>query len=112
MAKEIDDVLNERGARYGEFKDHAKISQLIKDTLRLFPAFKNLRPSQKEALEMMAHKIARVLNGDPNYQDNWTDIAGYARLVEKELEKEGNSNEPGTPANSAIAAKQPQSPEG
>ena len=34
---------------------------------------------------MIQHKIARVLNGDPNYPDNWHDIAGYARLVEREL---------------------------
>ena len=36
---------------------------------------------------MIASKIARIVNGDPDYADNWHDIAGYARLVEKELEK-------------------------
>lgn len=43
-----------------------------------------------EALEMIAHKIARICNGDPNYADNWVDIAGYATLVANRLEKEGN----------------------
>ena len=38
-----------------------------------------------EALDMIQHKIARILNGDPNYIDSWTDIIGYARLVEKRL---------------------------
>ena len=46
---------------------------------------------QREALEMIAHKIARILNGDPNYADNWIDIAGYATLVANRLEKEDNA---------------------
>ncbi len=41
--------------------------------------------SQREALEMIAHKIGRILNGDPDYADSWHDIAGYAKLVEDEL---------------------------
>ncbi len=42
----------------------------------------------KESLEMNMHKVARILNGDPTYLDNWHDIIGYTRLVEKRLEKE------------------------
>lgn len=90
-----DEVLAERGKKYGNFADHAHISQLIKDTIRLFPQFKTLRPSQKEAIEMIAHKLARMLNGDPDYIDNWTDIAGYARLVEKELDQEAKDRSNG-----------------
>lgn len=30
---------------------------------------------------MIAHKIGRILNGDPNYRDSWDDIAGYAKLA-------------------------------
>jgi hypothetical protein len=40
---------------------------------------------QREALEMIAHKIARIINGDPNYADSWVDIAGYAKLVADRL---------------------------
>lgn len=36
--------------------------------------------------EMIAHKIARILNGDPNYADNWHDIAGYATLIDLQLQ--------------------------
>lgn len=36
---------------------------------------------------MIAHKLARIMNGDPNYIDNWTDIAGYAQLVVDILEQ-------------------------
>jgi hypothetical protein len=41
---------------------------------------------QREALDMIAHKIGRILNGDPNYADSWVDIAGYAKLVADRLE--------------------------
>jgi hypothetical protein len=36
---------------------------------------------------MIFCKITRILTGDPNYTDNWHDIAGYAKLVEIELNK-------------------------
>jgi len=36
---------------------------------------------QKEALEMIQHKIGRILNGDQYYHDSWHDIIGYAKLV-------------------------------
>jgi hypothetical protein len=48
-----------------------------------------LSASQKEALEMIAHKIGRILNGDPNYDDSWRDIAGYAELIVKQLNGKG-----------------------
>lgn len=41
---------------------------------------------------MIAHKIARILNGDPDYDDSWVDIAGYATLVVKKL-KNGAEND-------------------
>jgi hypothetical protein len=80
----VDAVLAERGARYGKFKDHARISQRFKEIMSE-SEFK-LNCSQIESLEMIFHKIARILNGDPNYVDSWVDIAGYAKLVADELE--------------------------
>ncbi|MDE2097930.1 MAG: hypothetical protein KGL39_11825 [Patescibacteria group bacterium] len=78
-------TLEERGKRYGKFKNHAEITWRIKNAMRLCPKWRNLTPCQKEALDMIAHKIGRILNGDPNYADSWHDIAGYAKLVEDEL---------------------------
>lgn len=80
-----DAVLAERGVRYGAFKDHAVISQGLQDVMRAAPGWSRLAPDQKEALQMVQHKVARVLNGDPDYSDSWTDISGYSRLVEKRL---------------------------
>ena len=38
------------------------------------------------------HKIGRILNGDPDYQDSWTDIIGYTRLVEVDLIERAKPN--------------------
>lgn len=84
---DINETLQERGKRYGEFKDHALLSQSLKDVMKLRDEWFLLDVDQKEALEMIAHKIARILNGDPNYDDSWHDIAGYATLVADRLRK-------------------------
>ena len=81
----IDSTLEERGKRYGAFSGQAEITQSIKQFLREQEGWNRLNYSQKESLEMIAHKIGRILNGDPNYADSWHDIAGYASLVDKQL---------------------------
>lgn len=81
----IEATLTERGKRYGKFSDHANISQSLKDVMRAAPNWGRLKADQKEALEMVAHKIGRILNGDPNYGDSWHDIGGYTKLVEDDL---------------------------
>lgn len=79
--KPVSDILAEREKRYGSFEGHAAISQGLKDVLHSALKWCLLSPAQKESLEMIAHKMARALNGDPNYDDNWIDIAGYSTLV-------------------------------
>lgn len=83
---EVDTTLEERGNRYGAFTEHARITQSIKRAMQDSPNWQKLPDFMKEALEMNAHKVGRILNGDPNYADSWHDIIGYTRLVEKELE--------------------------
>lgn len=82
---DITTTLEERGSRYGKFTEHSRITQNIKAMMAEGNWF-DLQPDQKEALEMIAHKIGRILNGDPNYADSWIDIAGYAKLVADRLE--------------------------
>ena len=77
----IHDTLAERGTRYGTFAGHAKIAQAIKEAMSNSPNWLRLADDQREALEMVAHKVARILNGDPDYHDSWHDIIGYAQLV-------------------------------
>ena len=81
VTQNVQAVLAERGSRYGKFSEHARITQNIKRAMEDSPNWTLLTPAQKEALEMVAHKIGRILNGDPNYSDSWVDIAGYSKLV-------------------------------
>jgi hypothetical protein len=84
----IDKTLDERGARYGKFKDQAIICQALKDVMQMTDGWARLAPDQAEALEMIQHKVARILNGDPNYHDSWHDIGGYSKLVADRLNGE------------------------
>jgi hypothetical protein len=79
--QDIHKILAERGSRYGVFAQHANITQNIKTVIRTTPKWHGLADDQKEALDMIAHKIGRILNGDPDYLDSWVDIVGYTQLV-------------------------------
>lgn len=81
MSEDIRATLNERGKRYGEFADHAWISQSLKKVMHSCKAWPALTMDKREALDMIQHKIARILNGDPEYDDSWRDIIGYTQLV-------------------------------
>jgi hypothetical protein len=87
---DITTTLEERGKRYGKFTGHAQVTQELKlVSLRaLENRHKELAPDQQEALDMIFHKIGRIINGDPNYADSWHDIAGYAQLVADRLNGE------------------------
>ena len=85
---ELDKTLAQRGEVYGRFVDHAAISQSIKRSMRAAPGWQELPDDMCESLEMLAHKVARILNGNPDYVDSWHDVSGYATLVEKRLKGE------------------------
>lgn len=89
---DIKGIIQEREARYGEFEDNAAVSQSIKGVLRQRHN-PNLTYQHKEALDMIAAKMARIVNGDPNYKDNWVDISGYAQLVVEQIEKNEKEEE-------------------
>lgn len=90
VTSDVSATLAERGNRYGEFKGHAEVTQELKDVVsnQLALRTKQLDADQQEALDMIFHKIGRIVNGDPNYADSWHDIAGYAKLVDDRLNKE------------------------
>lgn len=81
----VADTLKQRGQQYGDFSEHARITQNIKDAMKDSPNWDELSPAMKESLEMISHKIGRILNGNPEYADSWHDISGYATLVEETL---------------------------
>ena len=82
----IETTLSERGTRYGNFPGHACITQDIKTVIQTSPAYTRMNYAQREALDMIAHKIGRICNGDPDYKDSWVDIEGYAHLVSQDLQ--------------------------
>lgn len=85
---DVDELITERSNRYGKFKGGAEIMRDLKHVMHEVDGWNNLSPSQREALDMIQHKIGRILNGDPNYDDNWKDVAGYATLIVNELNGE------------------------
>jgi hypothetical protein len=82
----VDAILNERANTYGSFEDVAETAQSIKDILYGTTGLPKIRSDQREALDMIASKIARIVNGDPDHVDSWIDIAGYATLVADRLQ--------------------------
>lgn len=81
----VSETLSERAKTYGDFRDIAKISGALQRTMRATRNWDALPEDAREALQTIASKIARILNGDPEFVDSWHDIAGYATLVENRL---------------------------
>lgn len=79
---DIKETLAVRHNTHGNFEDGAAISQGICTVLRAGIGWENLFPAQREALEMIAHKMARIVTGNPDFADHWHDVSGYARLAE------------------------------
>lgn len=78
---DVDAILGERGNRYGTFESNAKTCQLLKNVLHSQDGWYRLSYVQREAVEMMMHKISRLVNGDATYLDTVVDIAGYNQLM-------------------------------
>ena len=89
----INDILKQRGTRYGKFIDQANLTQSLKRFVELGIVLSgkdklDFAADELEAIDMILVKISRIVNGDPHYSDNWRDIAGYATLVADRLDKE------------------------
>lgn len=82
----IEQILADRAKTHGKYSEHATITQSMKRIMETRAGWDRLSPSQRETLHMIAHKIGRILAGDPNVRDHWDDIAGYATLISKEID--------------------------
>lgn len=87
-ATTVDTVLDTRAVQYGTFADGAALMQAIKRTMSAHAQRhgKTFADDQWEAIEMIVHKMARIINGNPDNHDSWVDIAGYAMLVADRLQ--------------------------
>jgi len=85
---DVDETLDERAQDYGTFKEGAALMQGIKRLLADHARRhdKLFADDQWEAIEMIVHKMARIVNGNPDKVDSWIDIAGYATLVSDRLQ--------------------------
>jgi hypothetical protein len=81
----VDKTLTERSKTHGIFLHNAFAIQSLKKSMLGNPNWEFLEDDQREALEMIAVKIGRILTGNPNEPDHWHDIVGYAKLVEDRL---------------------------
>ena len=86
-AKEVDTVLDTRADQYGSFMQGADIAIRIKSIMHNAVARNDMHlfPDQLLALDMIAVKISRIVNGNASHRDSWLDIAGYAKLVADRL---------------------------
>lgn len=84
----VDTVLNDRAKDYGKFIEGAEIMQMLKRLVHNYIEDRGtpLAFDQREAIDMIIHKMGRIINGNPDKVDHWTDIAGYAKLVADRLE--------------------------
>lgn len=76
-------ILDTRASDYGTFSDNARLAQALKRAMAEHAEDhgRTFTDDQWEALEMIATKMSRIVNGNPNKADSWDDIAGYAKLV-------------------------------
>jgi hypothetical protein len=80
----IETILAERGKTHGDFATMASVTQQLKEVIHK-RSVAHLNAAQMEALDMICHKIGRIISGNPGHLDHWDDIAGYAILVSKFL---------------------------
>lgn len=78
----VQSTLNARENSHGDFRDNGAVMQELKNIVHGTTNWESLALHQREALDMICHKIGRILCGDPNHADHWHDIAGYATLCE------------------------------
>ena len=83
-----EEILADRGNRYGNYLEQTTISGELRRCMDFWVKEKGtkLAHDQADSLVMIAVKISRIINGNPDYPDNWRDIAGYATLVAERLE--------------------------
>ena len=67
-----------RDRQHGGMEAVGEVSQLIKQAMRMGRNWTRLSHGHQEALDMIAHKVGRVLSGDdPHDTQHWEDLVGY-----------------------------------
>ena len=90
---DIKKTLEERTSIYGNFEQTGYLVQELKNCIRIKTGWGETTHPQREAIEMIFHKIGRIISGDPFYIENWRDICGYSQLIVEQLKKSPNSTD-------------------
>lgn len=85
--KKTEDILIARKGSHGEYMEHADISQGILEECMRGRNWTSLPRPMRESLHMFAHKMARVVTGNPYHEDHWDDISGYAVLISQRMDR-------------------------
>lgn len=86
------EILNERKKTHGFFVSNGITIQRLKDTARLGDSWPRMTEAQREAVDMILHKVGRIVNGDPFVADHWDDISGYAMLAKNSFTEGEDEN--------------------
>lgn len=80
-----DELLKTRGATHGDYHQQAELAGALRALFATAERWRLLTRVEQDAVLMIAVKLSRALTGNPHEPDHWQDIAGYARLVVKDL---------------------------
>jgi len=83
----VNQILEDRGKTNGDYNEMSLTIQNLKRVMRESDGYDDLSPQHREALDMIAHKMGRILTGNPHHVDHWQDIQGYAKLGEMHVVK-------------------------
>lgn len=83
MMTDIQALIEARRRTHGDFADVARVAQGLKALMREAPSWPRMSDVQRESVEAICGKLARLTCGDPGFHDHAVDIQGYARLVEE-----------------------------
>jgi hypothetical protein len=74
------------------------IAQSLKTTMRAGANWPRLSPGEQEALDLIAHRIARILSGsNPSDPEHWSDVAGHAHAAMRLWEQQSAGIAPAKP---------------
>lgn len=80
-------LIQARSVTHGSFADNARNGQALREYFRASPYWASMPDEHREALDMIAGKLSRILSGQSTFADHWDDIGGYSALASKACQK-------------------------
>lgn len=107
MKSETENLLDERHKTHGLWSDFAWVARGMKEIVVLYQrrSGKTLSNEHQESIDMILHKVARIVTGDANVKDHWDDTAGYAVLGSKAVKDDRTIKTPPEGQEEAAAKK-------